>query len=550
MKCFYCSDSSIPIYLMKPLVLFIMLILISGFSLESANHTEIIQVMDDITVRYTLWSASEMDVASSRVWRIEDSSKGICWPDGTAGAKTCNATDATVIGRKPYSGNDTNLEHTVWYVDSDGSRFYVKDTYYIMVVEPDKGTIRWGVTKLGVGGSGTIKVNYPTVSKGGRYYYTEYSSSSSDIVEISSDGVYSAKKVGKATITVKQYVANKNYPDAGSYLLYTDSREIEVEKAVESFSVLENRVLVKRQNVSGKVSVITVFKYTPEDAYFSVTPCLLGHEDMGFLTSFLSGSMPGLERMKFSFYPTEMKDEETLVFTTYNGLEDQCKIILYDPVESVTLDHTTAELPVDEGIQLLATVLPENATYRDLVWMSEDESVATVDNTGFVQTHKKGTVRITAKSEVDDIEAYCDITVIQPVEAIYLSKSEINIKPGEFETLTAYVSPEDAGNKALAWESKDEKVAKVENGTVMGISAGKTLVRAIATDGSGVSAECAVNVAGSSKIEDVVTDKTAYVRIFNMTGILVYEGIYTDAHLVPDYYILMYDGKCIKVRIE
>lgn len=534
------------------------------FSSFTANYTEVIEVMDEITLRNTAYSEAAIDTEASKVWNIVNSSMGLCWPDGTVGYKTCNATDATVVGVKPYNGGATNVEHTIWYVDSDGFRWYVKDTYYIIVLEPSKCSVDFnGRSLMRIGESHNIEVNYPNDSKRGRYYYSEFSSSAPDVIGIDDDGKYTAKKAGKATITINQYVANKNHPEVGSYLVGSDSREFEVAENIEptSLYMVENPVYGKRR-AEERTSVIFTFMLTPEDSnIYPVLDNVLDSDNNSIITtseslqgywSVLSSPQPGCYRKKVKFYPEKInnEDETIWVFSTSNGLEVHCKVILYDPVESITLDQTNVELPLGKEIQLGVTVLPENATYKDLTWTSEDETIATVSDTGLVKALKKGNVRITVTSDVDEISAYCDLTVIQPVEAIYLSKSEINIKPGEFETLTAYVSPENADNKALKWKSGDEKVAKVENGTVMGISDGKTVVRAIAADDSGVSAECAVNVGASSEIEDVVTDETAYVKIFNLQGLLIYEGSFANAHLVPDYYIVVCDGKKVKVRIE
>lgn len=530
----------------------------------AANHKHAIEVMDAITLKYTAYSSSAIDTKASKVWNITSSSMGLRWPDGSVGYKTCNATDAVVVGVKPYKGGDTNVEHTIWYMDSDGSRYYVKDTYYIMVVEPMKCSVDFNaLSVMRPGNSCQVYVNYPYVSEGGRYYYCEFSSSDPDVIEIDDDGKYTAKKGGKATITVNQYVANKNYPEVGSYFVGSDSREFEVEEYIKptSLSMVKNPVYVARR--AGKRSSATfTFLLTPKDSnIFPSLTYVFGSDNKTIITSYkslqgywstLSSPNPGYYRKNVEFYPDKINNEDETIweFSTSNGLKVRCKVILYDPIESITFEQTNVEVPLGKDIQLNATVLPENATYKNLTWKSEDESIATVSNTGLVKTLRKGNVRITAKSEVDNISAYCDITVIQPVEAIYLSKSKVNIKPGEFETLTAYVSPENADNKTLNWKSSDEKVAKVENGTVMGLSAGKTTVQAIAADGSGVSAECSVVVTDDSGIEDILTDKNASVRIFNLQGVLVYEGIYSEANLAPDYYILVCDGKSTKIRIE
>ena len=62
-------------------------------------------------------------------------------------------------------------------------------------------------------------------------------------------------------------------------------------------------------------------------------------------------------------------------------------------VESITLDAATATVQDGQSLQLTATIAP--ADYG-VVWASDDETVATVDNTGKVTGVKAGTANITA----------------------------------------------------------------------------------------------------------------------------------------------------------
>ena len=80
------------------------------------------------------------------------------------------------------------------------------------------------------------------------------------------------------------------------------------------------------------------------------------------------------------------------------------------PTGSVTLDKT--ELTLDAGATetLTATVEPENATDKYVMWTSSDETVATVDNKGVVTAVKHGTAVITAS--VGELEAKCTVTVL------------------------------------------------------------------------------------------------------------------------------------------
>ena len=81
------------------------------------------------------------------------------------------------------------------------------------------------------------------------------------------------------------------------------------------------------------------------------------------------------------------------------------------PVESVTLDKTTATIEVEEVLQLNATVLPIEAGNKNVIWTSSDETVATVVD-GNITGLKEGTTTITATSkENSEIKATCEITV-------------------------------------------------------------------------------------------------------------------------------------------
>ena len=87
------------------------------------------------------------------------------------------------------------------------------------------------------------------------------------------------------------------------------------------------------------------------------------------------------------------------------------------PVESVTLDKTTATIEMEEVLQLNATVLPIEAGNKNVIWTSSNTSVATVSTEGLVTGLTVGTTTITATSEDDNTKvATCAITV-EPITA-------------------------------------------------------------------------------------------------------------------------------------
>lgn len=80
------------------------------------------------------------------------------------------------------------------------------------------------------------------------------------------------------------------------------------------------------------------------------------------------------------------------------------------PVSSVTLDRSTLELSVDGTARLTATVRPENADDRTVVWQSSREDVATVSG-GIVRGVAEGSALISATA--GGAKAECGVTVSQ-----------------------------------------------------------------------------------------------------------------------------------------
>lgn len=81
------------------------------------------------------------------------------------------------------------------------------------------------------------------------------------------------------------------------------------------------------------------------------------------------------------------------------------------PVTGLTLDKTTATVETgDETLTLAPIFSPENATNKNLTWMSDNESIATVEN-GVVTLIKKGVVTITATTDDGGYTASCVVTI-------------------------------------------------------------------------------------------------------------------------------------------
>ncbi len=180
----------------------------------------------------------------------------------------------------------------------------------------------------------------------------------------------------------------------------------------------------------------------------------------------------------------------------YYNTTDIFNINIIRNAASIALDKTEATMTVGETLQLNATVLPADVTNGDVTWSTSDATIATVDENGLVTALAVGNVTITATTaDGTELTATCAITV-NPIlaESIALDKTEATMNIGETLQLTATVLPENVTSDDLAWTSSDEAIATVENGLVTAVAPGNVTITATTTDGSELSATCAITV--------------------------------------------------------
>ena len=169
-----------------------------------------------------------------------------------------------------------------------------------------------------------------------------------------------------------------------------------------------------------------------------------------------------------------------------------CAVTVSVPVESVSLDKTSASIVEGENAQLIATVHPDDATDKTVTWSTSDATVATVDN-GLVTARKEGTAIITVSAS--DKTATCTIIVAKkviPVTSVTLNYSEWTLGKGSSLQLLATVYPNNATDKTVTWSSSDSQVAYVDtSGLVTAVGMGTTIITAKAGEQT---ATCKINV--------------------------------------------------------
>ncbi len=173
--------------------------------------------------------------------------------------------------------------------------------------------------------------------------------------------------------------------------------------------------------------------------------------------------------------------------TTQGVLVDNFSIVKTEKPETaeVKLNKTELSLGTDSSDTLTATFKPAVSKYESISWTSDNEAVATVDQTGKVTaTNTTGTATITISVKVNaetTLTAQCVVTVKEPVESFSIVQDKLHLaspvgNTNAFDTVKLNLQPKDAYTGGLIWTSDNTEVATVENGKVKALKEGTATI--------------------------------------------------------------------------
>lgn len=203
----------------------------------------------------------------------------------------------------------------------------------------------------------------------------------------------------------------------------------------------------------------------------------------------------------------------TVAATDDSGKSANIKIKVYRDtvilVDTIISQNSNGEITLNPSSQFRidTKTLPENAANKTLKWKSDNEGVATVNN-GVVMGKDVGYCTITASStDGGDVHWSTKVRVLEPdnpivkVTSIVLDKSNISMNVGEQYKIRAIVSPSNASNKVVKWQSSNTTIATINNGKIVASRAGDCIITASSMDGSNVSSTTRVHVSPKSNPE-------------------------------------------------
>lgn len=154
-------------------------------------------------------------------------------------------------------------------------------------------------------------------------------------------------------------------------------------------------------------------------------------------------------------------------------------------VKDIVFDNIDKTIYIGEPVTVQATALPDNATYKDIIYYSKNPLVATVNSaTGVITPRRKGTVEIAAVSDKGSIERTITLTVdvYQPVEPVkYIvnipSKLELSLESTKTVQLNGEAVPTYADGTAINYKADESGCVSVDDkGLVTALKVGTGIV--------------------------------------------------------------------------
>ena len=333
----------------------------------------------------------------------------------------------------------------------------------------------------------TAKV-YPDNVKDSKVYWT---SENRNIATVDNQGKVTGVAGGETTIIARSSDAT----------VYAECK-VKVDVPVDSI-VLNQKEVTMLQNETHVLAPII----SPEDATVKEVQWSSSNKEVVRVTE--DGVLIGLQQGR-AIVTALIRDD-------YGTHTATCTVVL---PESLLVDVTEVRLnknkmTLEKGTRetLTATVFPDDATNKSLVWTSSNKNVAIVNANGRVTGLSAGKATITVTTVNAGETATCEVTVTEPeiisVKGVTLNKTNLAMEKGDAQVLTATLNPTNSTNKNVTWTSNNDNVVVVnQNGKVTAIGEG-TAVVTVRTEDGGYTASCNIRVSlPNTNVTGVVLNKT------------------------------------------
>ncbi|HBY21352.1 MAG TPA: hypothetical protein DEG71_10185 [Clostridiales bacterium] len=289
----------------------------------------------------------------------------------------------------PILASEVNLSSPL----SSSSSNTISQNALTKTVKPTKVTLDSKTLQLNVGDNETlIPTIFPSTATNQN---VTWKSNNIKIATVDSDGTVSGIKKGRVIITATTVDGKKT------------AKCVVTVKTAPIINV--TGINLDEENISmnvGDSDILTV-TITPDNA--TNQNITWSSSDESIVTVNSEGEIEGISSGDVTITATTKDgNKKATCEITVVTVEDDIPIV---NVESVSLDRKIISMKVGENETLTATINPNDATNKNLIWDSNNESVLTVDQSGRIAAVSSGSSDITATSIDGNKTDICKVTV-------------------------------------------------------------------------------------------------------------------------------------------
>ena len=300
------------------------------------------------------------------------------------------------------------------------------------------------------------------------YQVINWSTSNQRIATISSDGVVTPREPG--TVTIIAYLANGLGRDI------TLERTLRVPIPITGFDISEQSVdLYAGDPTVDNVTLTPVYTPTAYEVdgtieWTSSDTDVVTVDSTGKVTA---GNTEGTATITGRVVHYENQFIDTVTVNT--------KILALE-YNITNYENTRMDIEIGDTFDYETEIIPHNASYTTVSWISSDPTKVSVDQTGHIEALSPGTVTIAttlANGLNRTIVTTRRVKVLKPVTAFEVTEQSVDLYVGDPNydnvTLTPIVTPEDNEvDDTILWTSSDtdvvtvDQTGKVTTGTIEG----------------------------------------------------------------------------------
>lgn len=296
-----------------------------------------------------------------------------------------------------------------------------------------------------------------------------YNSSDKNIAIVDEFGNVTAKKVGTAVITAS--IDNLAESITVKVSNMEDETSIVPKNEIESISFKENNISMKK-GASLQLSLV-------------VNPSNLSNSTFNWMSNSDIVSVDN-----YGHITANKEGKAIITVTSDNGKTATCNVEVITEtikIEKIELSDKSLTLKNGHEYQLFATISPNNATERELIWTSSNPNVVKVED-GLLKAVNGGEATITVKTKESNVSDSCKVKVINSSNSSKLTDVNIGIVQttkyvGDELQLNAKLTPSTAKVSSISWISSDPKIASVSSDGLVSMKKVGTVIITVNVDG-------------------------------------------------------------------